>query len=153
MYLSYFIIIILWQLYDASSNVHYLSKIATHLHGDDPEVIFLIAPDEEGLLVVVVDATASWPETASVGSLKETIAFLEEEVVVDELLLDFLAHAREWVERALELAFKTGQGAGDLVLHLLVLGLGEAGVEGVSFHGSTASYPGRHDEFALKPMF
>ena len=69
-------------------------------------MILLVAPDKEGLVVVVVDTTSGWPETAGVGSLEETIALLEQEVIVDELLLDFLAHAGERVEGALELALE-----------------------------------------------
>jgi hypothetical protein len=34
------------------------SQVSSHLHGDDAEVIFLIAPDQEGLGVIVVDTTA-----------------------------------------------------------------------------------------------
>lgn len=65
-----------------------LAKITTHLHGDDAKVILFVAPDQEGLGVIVVDATAGGPEPAGVGGLEETVTFLEEEVVVDEFLLD-----------------------------------------------------------------
>jgi hypothetical protein len=34
------------------------SQVSSHLHGDDTEMIFLIAPDQEGLGVIVVDTTA-----------------------------------------------------------------------------------------------
>jgi hypothetical protein len=51
------------------------SQVAAHLHGDDAKMIFLIAPDQEGLGVIVVDTTAGWPVTASVGSLQEAITF------------------------------------------------------------------------------
>merc|ERR1719431_1175486 len=37
--------------------VHF-AEITAHLHGDDSEVILFVAPDQEGLLVVVVDTTA-----------------------------------------------------------------------------------------------
>jgi len=50
-----------------------LSQVAAHLHGDDAKVIFLVAPDQEGLGVIVEDTTSRWPVTASVGSLQETI--------------------------------------------------------------------------------
>lgn len=49
------------------------SQVASHLHGDDAEMIFLIAPDQEGLGIVVVDTTSRWPVTASVGGLQEAI--------------------------------------------------------------------------------
>ena len=50
------------------AGVHGL-QVTTLLHGDDAQVIFLIAPDQESLVYVVVDTATSWPEAASVGSL------------------------------------------------------------------------------------
>ena len=44
-------------------------QVTTLLHGDDAQVIFFIAPDQESLVDVVVDTTASGPEAASIGSL------------------------------------------------------------------------------------
>jgi hypothetical protein len=44
------------------------------LHGDDSELVLLVDPDEEGLGVVVEDASAAWPVTVEVAGLKESIA-------------------------------------------------------------------------------
>lgn len=49
-----------------------LSDVSSLLHGDDTEMVLLVAPDKEGLLVVVEDSTSLWPITASVGGLKES---------------------------------------------------------------------------------
>ena len=81
----------------------------------------LVDPHEEGLGVVVVDATTSWPVSAGVGGLQETVTLLEKEVVVNELLLGLLVHASQREVGALELALKGGQLGLHLVLHLLVL--------------------------------
>lgn len=148
-------------------------QVTTLLHRDDAQVIFLIAPDQESLVVVVVDTTASGPVSASVGSLQsnrdlfkkllfihfvnlnshkhleEAITLLEEEVVVDELLLDILGHASQWVVGALEFAFQSGKSGRHFVFHLLVLGLSQAGVEGVALHGAAATDAGGDDELAL----
>lgn len=51
------------------------SKVSSHLHGDETKMIFFIAPDQEGLGIIVVDTTSSWPEAASVGSLQEAITY------------------------------------------------------------------------------
>lgn len=120
----------------------HLSQVTAHLHGDEAEVVLLVAPHQEGLGVIVVDATAGGPEATRVGGLQETISLLEEEVVIDELLLDVLAHAGQGVELALEFSLEAGQGGGHLALHLLVLLLGQAGVEGVSLHGAAAAHAG-----------
>jgi hypothetical protein len=78
--------------------------------------------------------------------LEETVTLLEQEVVVDELLLHLLGHTGQGVVGALEVALEGSQGGVQLVLHLLVLHLGQAGVEGVSLHGATATHTGRDDE-------
>lgn len=126
----------------------HLLQVTAHLHGDQTKVVLLIAPDQEGLVLVVVDTTAGGPETAGVGGLEETVTLLEEEVVVDQLLLGLLGHASEGVECALEFAFKAGEGGGNFVFHLFVLGLSQAGVEGVALHGAAATHAGGYDELA-----
>lgn len=108
-------------------------------------MIFLIAPDQEGLGIVVVDTTSTWPEAAGIGGLEEAIALFEQEVIIDELLLNGLFHTSERVELALELTLETRQSGGNLLFHFLVLGLSEAWIEGVAFHGAaTAHTSGDH---------
>ena len=51
-------------------------QLTPHLHGDDPEVVLLPAPHQEGLGVVVEDAPPSWPITASICSLQESVSLL-----------------------------------------------------------------------------
>lgn len=67
-------------------------------------------------------------------------------MVVDELLLHLLGHTGQGEIGALKLTLEGSQGGGQLVLHLLVLGLGQAGVEGVALHGATATHTGGDDE-------
>merc|ERR1719481_466925 len=109
-----------------------LSEVTSLLHGDDAEVIILVAPDEEGLVVVVEDTTSRGPVAAGVGSLEEAITFLEQEVIVDELLLNLLGHASERIVGTLQLSFQSGESRGDLLFHLLVHSLGQAGIERIS---------------------
>ena len=49
--------------------VENLFDVGTWLHGDDSELIFLIDPDKESLLVVVEDSSAFWPVTVQTASL------------------------------------------------------------------------------------
>jgi len=125
-------------------------QVTTLLHGDDAEMIFFVAPDQESLVNVVVDTATSGPVAASVGSLEEAITFLEQEVVIDQLLLDLLGHSGERVESSLQFTFQSGERGGDFVFHLLVLGLSQAGVEGVSLHRAAATDAGRDDVLALR---
>ena len=113
-------------------------------------MVLLIAPHQEGLVRVVVDTAAGRPEAASVGGLQEAVTLLEEEVIVDELLLDLLRHASQWIELAFEFTLEAGEAGGDFFLHLPVLGLSQAGVEGVAFHGAAATYAGGYYELASR---
>lgn len=70
-------------------------------------------------------------------------------MVVDQLLLDLLGHSLQGVVGSLQLALKARQGRGNLVLHLSILSLSEAGVEGVTLHGTTATDAGGHDKLIL----
>lgn len=81
--------------------------------------------------------------------LEEPVTLLEEEVVIDELLLGFLGHAGEGVVSSLQFVGEAGQGRGHLVFHLFVLGLGQAWVEGVSFHRPSAPDSCGDDELTL----
>lgn len=126
----------------------HLLQVTTHLHGDKTEMVLLIAPYQEGLVLVVVDTTARGPEAASVGSLEETVTLLEQEVVIDELLLGLLGHTSQGVESTLEFSLESRESAGNLLFHLLVLGLGQAGVEGVALHGATTAHTGGDNELA-----
>ena len=48
-------------------------NVGTWLHGDDSELIFLIDPDKEGLVVVVEDSSARWPVTVQTASIQEAV--------------------------------------------------------------------------------
>jgi len=63
------------------------------LHGDDAQVVLFVHPDEEGLVVVVVDATGLGPVAVQVAGLQEAVAFFEQEVVFNQLFLGGSVHA------------------------------------------------------------
>jgi len=126
-----------------------LTEVTAHLHGDDAEVVLLIDPHEESLVVVVVDTAAAGPVAAGVSSLQESVSFLEEEVVVDKFLLNFLAHSSQGVECALVFTSELCEGGRYFLFHLLVLGLSQAGVEGVSLHGASTAHTGGDNVFTV----
>merc|ERR1712012_696476 len=74
-----------------------LLHIASHLHGDDTELVLLVHPDKESLLFVVEDTTTLRPVTLHTGNSKVPVARDEEEVVVDKLLTDLLIHTSKGV--------------------------------------------------------
>ena len=62
------------------------SNVSTILHGYDSELILLVNPDEESLLIVMEDASALWPFSVEITSLQESVSLFKEEVIVNELL-------------------------------------------------------------------
>ena len=71
--------------------------VTAGLHGDDTELILLVDPDQEGLVLVVEDATALGPVALHTCDLQVGISGHEEEVVIDQLLADLLVHAGQRV--------------------------------------------------------
>jgi hypothetical protein len=62
--------------------------VAALLHGDDPELVLLVDPGQEGLLLVVEDAAALGPVPLHPARLQVLVARDEKKVVVDQLLPD-----------------------------------------------------------------
>jgi len=122
-----------------------LEDVGALLHGNDAELVLFVDPDEESLGVVVEDTTTTRPIAVQARSLQEAIAFLEEEVVSNKLLLVLLAHALERVERALEVTFKSVAGLNDLVHNIDALFLSDTGTERESSKIATNSNSGRKD--------
>merc|ERR1712012_1352605 len=74
-----------------------LLHIASHLHGDDAELILLVHPDQESLVLVVEDTTTLRPVSLHASNGKVPVARDEEEVVVNELLANLLIHSGQRV--------------------------------------------------------
>jgi len=103
--------------------------ITAHLHGDDPELILFIDPDEESLFGIVEDTTTFGPVALHTGYLKVAVTRHEEEMVINELLADLLVHASEGVVVASEVTRELGESALHEVLNAEALFLGDTGGE------------------------
>jgi len=119
--------------------------ITTLLHGDDTSLILLIDPDQEGLSLVVEDATALGPVTLHTSNLQVGVTRHEEEVVIDELLTDLLVHASEWVVGTSQVTIEPLQGSGDQLLNTNTLILGDSGGKTESLDGAADTDPDRVD--------
>lgn len=125
--------------------------ITALLHRDDAEMILLVDPDQEGLGVVVPDATSIGPVTSHTGAGQEWRDWLvEEEVVGDQLVLLGVSHAGKWVVLALVLALKTGKGIDGDLLDGTTLSTGAVGWEGNALDGTTGADTGRKDIFVIE---
>lgn len=87
-----------------AQTVEYFLDVGSLLHADDSELVLLIHPHQEALVVIVEDTATRWPITIEVAGFQEAVSLLEEEVVGDELLLDVLLHAFERVEGAFQIS-------------------------------------------------
>merc|ERR1719512_382938 len=71
-----------------------LTDVISLLHGDNSHVIFLVQPDEEVLVVVVVDTSSVGPVSSHTGGEQQGgIGFLEQVSGVSELFFLGLGHA------------------------------------------------------------
>jgi len=102
-----------------------LLHVATLLHGDDTNMILLINPDKEVLVIVVPYTTTVGPVTGASGSgEKSTGGLLKQEVVIDELFHDLVIHAKEGVVLASKVTTKTTKSIRDNSLYDAALGTG-----------------------------
>jgi hypothetical protein len=110
--------------------LEHLADVGSLLHGDDSQLVLLVNPHEEGLVVVVVDTTTLGPLTLETAGLEVLVSTLEQEVVGDELVLLGFGHLGEGVVLALELTLEGGESLGHLGLDLETILAGDGGTEG-----------------------
>jgi len=115
--------------------------ITAHLHRDDPELILLINPDEEGLFSVVEDTATFGPVALHTSNREVSITRHEEEVVIDELLADLLVHASQREVVTSEVTSELAEGALHEVFNTDALILGDAGGETESVNAATDADP------------
>ena len=64
----------------------HFTNVTAFLHGDNPEFILLVDPDEECLSVVVEYATSFRPVSEQAISFEEPVIRFEQEMIIDQLL-------------------------------------------------------------------
>ena len=113
--------------------------VSTVLHGDDSELILFVNPNKEGLVVVMEDTSTRRPVSVEVTGLKETVSFLEEEMVINKLLLSSSVHAFKRVEVTLKVTFEVVACLNDGIHNIKSLLLGNTRSERVTSKVSTNS--------------
>ena len=53
------------------------TNISALLHRNNPKLVLFINPDEEGLLVVVEDASSLWPVSVKATCIEESVSLFE----------------------------------------------------------------------------
>jgi len=112
------------------------SDISTLLHGDDTELIFLVDPDEEGLLVIVEDTTTFGPVTFHTSNGQVSVSRHKQEVVIDKLLANRFLHSSEWVIVSSKVLGEVLDGADHELLNSNTLFLGDSRRKAESINGA-----------------
>ena len=84
-------------------------------------MIFLINPDEERLIIVMVNSSTLRPISVESSCLQESIAFFKEEVVGDQLVLLRLGHGAKRIESSSELSLECAASLNNFQLNLISL--------------------------------
>ena len=121
------------------------TDIAAALHGDDPELVLLVDPGQEGFVLVVENAATLGPVTLHAGHLEVGVSGDEEEVVIHQLLPDLLAHAGEGEVSAGQVSGQVSEGLLHQVLHINPLLLGDAGRQSEPIDAAANPDPGGVD--------
>merc|ERR1712142_1067397 len=101
--------------------------ITTILHGDDSKLVLFIDPDEEGLLVIMENATALGPVTLHTSNLKVSVSRHKEEVIINKLLADILSHTSQGVIVTSKISREVLNSANHKFLNSNTLLLGNSG--------------------------
>ena len=64
--------------------------VSALLHGDDPQLVLLVDPDQISLILVVEDPATLRPVSLHTGGLEILVAGHEEEMIIHQLLSDSL---------------------------------------------------------------
>ena len=97
------------------------SNVSSLLHGDNSELILLVNPNKEGLLIVVEDASSLRPVSVETACIQESVAFLEKEVIGDQLVLLCFGHLAEGVEGTSKLSLELVASRDNFLLNFISL--------------------------------
>merc|ERR1719431_520933 len=117
--------------------------ITSIFHGDDAELIFLVDPDKEGLLVIVEDTTTLGPISLHTSNSQVSVSRHKEEVVINQLLADRLFHSSEWVILSSKFSSECLHSIRHQLLNSNTLLLGDSGRKSKSINGATNTDSGR----------
>jgi hypothetical protein len=113
------------MLASSAKSVKHGLDVSALLHRYDSELILLIDPYQESLVLIVEDASSVGPVSVKAHSLQESIALLEKEVVVNKLLPLVFSKVVQGVVSSLEITFHVGEGFADFLLDVLSLVIGD----------------------------
>jgi len=102
------------------------SDVRAGLHRNDSELILLIDPHKESLVVVVEDTSCLRPVSLEESRLEILVITLEEEVISGELLLLVSGQVSKRVVLTLKFSGELREGSNNLALNFLSLLSGDS---------------------------
>merc|ERR1719391_1438810 len=118
---------ILHRLDTSCQSVKHLLDISALLHGDNPQLVLFVDPGQEGLVLVVENSTTFRPVPLHASNLEVWITRHKEEMIINQLLSDLLAHSSEREVRSGEVSFEVCKCLLHQVLNINSLLLGDSG--------------------------
>jgi len=111
--------------------------IASIFHGDDTELILLVDPDKEGLVVIVEDTTTLRPISLHTGDSQVSVSRHKQEVIINQLLANRLLHSCEWIVFSSKFTSEGLDSIGHELLNSKTLFLGDTRRKSKSIDGAT----------------
>merc|ERR1719391_1729510 len=136
---------ILHSLDTSCQSVEHLLNVASLLHRNDSQLILFVDPSQEGLVLVVEDATTLWPVSLHASNFEIGVSGHEEEVIIHQLLPHLLTHSGERKVGTSKVALEVGKGLLHQVLDVNSLLLGNSGRETESIDVATNTNTGGVD--------
>ena len=125
------------------------TNICSVLHRYYSELIFLIYPNEESLLVVVKDASCIRPFSIKSNSLQEPVSLLEQEVIVNQMFPFYFSQRSERIVLSSQLSSEAAQRLSYFVFNLLPLFFGKTWTKRIFSQVPPHSYPCALDQLCL----
>merc|ERR1719342_1992119 len=140
---------ILDSLDTSCQSVKHLLDVASLLHGNDSQLILFVDPGQEGLVLVVEDASALRPVSLHTSNLEIWVTRHEEEVIINQLLPHLLAHSSKRKVGTSKVTLEVGKSLLHQVLDVNSLLLGDSGRETESVDVATNTDTGGVDRGLL----
>lgn len=121
-------------------------KTGSLLHRNNAKLVLLISPDEESLFLVMENTSARGPVVVQAASLQESVSFLEQEVISNQLVLNCRVHAFNRVVCTFEVTCQTLKRFCDLFLKFKAICFGDSRAKVISSDVSCDSNSGALDK-------
>lgn len=101
-----------------AESIEDLFHVSSLLHRDDTGVVLLVDPNQKVLVLVVPDATSVGPVASHTSTCQQRWDwFIEQEMIVDQLLLFIVTHTGQWVVSSGQITLERVESWSDNVFH------------------------------------